>query len=64
MEGYNDSAGIKRIEIIRSGAGGDMLSSEDVIAYISDMRLDTDKPIYKPDDISGIISFIEKLIRC
>ena len=64
MEGYNDETGIKKIQIIRRVVGGEQDNSDDTIAYISDMSLNTDKPIYKPDDISGIISFIEKLIRC
>jgi len=32
-----------------------------IIAYVSDMHIDTDKPVYRPDDILGIISFIESL---
>jgi molybdopterin-guanine dinucleotide biosynthesis protein B len=59
MEGYNDEIGIKKIQIIRSCIGGDQDNSSDTIAYISDMSLDTDKPIYRPDDIEAIGSFIE-----
>ena len=58
MEGYNES-NIKKIQIIRHGIGGMDLFSDEIIAYISDMTLGTDKPVYNPDDISGIISFIE-----
>ena len=30
---------------------------------LSDMDLDTEKEVYRPDDISGILSFIEKLTQ-
>ncbi|MFC1508145.1 molybdopterin-guanine dinucleotide biosynthesis protein B [Candidatus Omnitrophota bacterium] len=59
MEGYNDATGIKKIQIIRRVIGGQTDYSDDTIAYLSDISLDTDKPIYSPDDIKGIISFIE-----
>ena len=61
MEGYNHESGIKKMQIIRRDIDGTPLASNEIIAYISDMPLDTDKPVYKPDDISGIISFIETL---
>ena len=61
MEGYNNESGIKKIQIIRSGIGGMDLTSDEIIAYISDVPLSTDKPVYNLDDISGIISFIETL---
>lgn len=61
MEGYSNEANIKKIQIIRSKIGGEILSTDQPIAYISDMPLKTEKPVYKLDDISGIISFIEDL---
>ena len=59
MEGYNEESGIRKIQIIRSGIGGTAFPSNEIIAYISDMSLATDKPVYKPDDFSGIVDFIE-----
>ncbi|MFC1666518.1 molybdopterin-guanine dinucleotide biosynthesis protein B [Candidatus Omnitrophota bacterium] len=59
MEGYNDGTGIKKIQIIRCVVGGQTDHSDDILAYLSDISLDTDKPIYRPDDIRGIVSFIE-----
>ena len=61
MEGYNNEPGIKKIQIIRSGIREMDSPLDEIIAYISDMPLDKDKPVYNLDDISGIISFIETL---
>lgn len=61
MEGYNNEAGINKIQIIRSGIGEVDSPLDEIIAYISDMSLDKDKPVYHPDDISAIASFIETL---
>jgi len=60
-EGYNDEPDIKKIQIIRSGIGEMDFTPDGIIAYVSDMYIDTDKPVYHPDDIPGIISFIEGL---
>ena len=60
MEGYNNEFGIKKMQIIRSSIEDAVLSSDEIIAYVSDMTLNTDKPVYKPDDIKSIISFIER----
>ncbi|MFH1848327.1 MAG: molybdopterin-guanine dinucleotide biosynthesis protein B [Candidatus Omnitrophota bacterium] len=59
-EGYSDDGGINKIQIARKEIGGDIVISDEIIAYVSDMDIDTDKPIYDPNDIEGIISFIEK----
>lgn len=61
MEGYNNEPGIKKIQIIRSGIREMDSPLDEIIAYISDMPLSKDKPVYNLDDISGIISFIETL---
>ena len=62
-EGYSDEEGINKIQIIRKDIGGNLLNSDDIIAYVSDMNLDTNKPIFKPNDIIGIVTFIENLIK-
>jgi molybdopterin-guanine dinucleotide biosynthesis protein B len=61
MEGYNNESGIEKIQIIRSLVVSKVICPEEIVAYISDMPLNTDKPVYKPDDIPGIISFIESV---
>lgn len=62
MEGYSNEPDIKKINIIRQGIGKTDPDSDETIAYVSDTELKTDKPVYKPEDISGIISFIETLL--
>jgi len=59
LEGYKDEADIDKIQIMREKIGGELLTTTDILAYVSDMKLETNKPIYNPDDISGIVSFIE-----
>ena len=61
MEGYNNEPGIKKIQIIRKGIGKMDSPLDEIIAYISDMPLNKDKPVYNLNDISGIISFLETL---
>jgi len=61
MEGYNNLSGIRKMQVIRSSTGQKALSYDEIIVYISDVALNTDRPVYNPDDISGIVSFIESL---
>jgi len=61
MEGYNNEIDIKKIQIIRKEIDSSESSSPEIIAYISDVALATDKPVYQPDDIPGIASFLESL---
>lgn len=63
MEGYNNETGTKKIEIIRKGIGRMDSAVDNVIAYVSDMKVDAERPVYEPHDASGIISFIEGLIK-
>ena len=60
-EGYNDATDSRKIQVFRSEIGGDVFESDTIIAYVSDTPLETDKPLYGPDDIEGIIDFIESL---
>ena len=50
-------------ELVFKEIGNFKLLREKVIAYVSDMHLDIDKPIYSAEDISGIINFIEDYRR-
>jgi len=60
MEGYKES-GIATMQIIRKGIGGEIIESDEIIAYISDMALEAEKPVFSPDEISEISSFIISL---
>jgi len=60
MEGYNEVGGIDKVQVFREEIGGDILSSEDVKGYVSDAKIKTSKPVYNPDDITGIIEWLIK----
>lgn len=62
MEGYNSDSGIKKMQVFRKIIGGPVLSSREIIGYVSDDSLRTDKPVHGADDIQGIVSFIEVLM--
>ena len=64
VEGYNYDPSVKKMVLVRSGIGEldpPLDEAEEIVAYVSDLPLDTDLPVYGPDDVSGIISFLEKL---
>ncbi len=65
MEGYREEPDIRRIHIVssRTGITDSDLLFDHVVAYVSDIPLRIKKPIYTPDDIPGIISFIEKMLK-
>ena len=58
MEGYNSEKGIKKIHIIRRAIGSIEIPKDDIIAYVSDMPLETEKKVFSPDDIPAIADFI------
>ena len=60
-EGYNNVSGIRRIEIVRKGIGRMDSSPDDVVAYVSDMDIDTGRKVFSPDDIPAIADFVEGL---
>ena len=60
-EGYNDATDIKKIQVFRDQIGGEVFSGGEIVAYVSDAKLQVDKPVFGPDDIEGIIGFIESL---
>jgi len=59
MEGYNSDSNIKKMQVFRKIIGGHVLSSPEIVGYVSDDSPRTDKPVYGVDDILGIVSFIE-----
>lgn len=61
MEGYKKEPGIKKIQVLRNEAGGNIITSNEIIAYITDMDIETDKRVLNVNDIEGMISFIEKI---
>ena len=63
MEGYNDASGVEKMEVVREGIGRLETIPEKVIAYVSNMELDTEKRIFPPDDVPAIADFIETFAR-
>lgn len=61
LEGYHNASEIDKVQIIRSGIGEMDAPVDGIVAYLSDLPLSKDKPVYKLDDISGIVSFVEGL---
>ncbi len=61
IEGYNDESEIKKIEIVRKEIGKMDSDIDGVIAYVSDMHLETERRVFGPDDISAVADFIETL---
>jgi len=62
-EGYNNEPFVKKIQVVRKGIEASLLDSEDIIAYISDRELNTDKLVLSLNDVSGIILFIENIVK-
>jgi molybdopterin-guanine dinucleotide biosynthesis protein B len=61
MEGYNNVSGIRRIVIIRKGIGRMDSGPDNVVAYVSDMNIDTEKRVFSLDDVPAIADFVEGL---
>jgi molybdopterin-guanine dinucleotide biosynthesis protein B len=61
MEGYHEVAALRKIVIIRDGIGPMEALAENVIAYLTDTELSTDKPVLDLNDTAAIVSFIETL---
>ncbi len=58
MEGYSNEPGVKKIELVRKGIGRIDSNPDEVIACVSDMELETEKKVFRPDDIPAIADFI------
>lgn len=58
LEGFKDSPHPK-IEVVRREVSkSPVCSDKTVLAYVSDMRLDTDLPIFSPEDAEDVADFI------
>lgn len=62
-EGFGGESGIAKMIVLRKGVEGYTPSPQDnILAWVSDVEQKTDKPVFKPDDISAIADFIEQLL--
>jgi len=58
MEGYSDEPGIKKIELVRKGIGRIDPKPSGIIACVSDIEIETEKKVFRPDDIPVMADFI------
>ena len=62
-EGFSEEKEVAKIVILRKGISHYIQSpQDDVLAVVSDFEIKADKPVFKPDDVSGIADFIEQLL--
>ncbi len=62
-EGFSEEKEVAKIVVLRKGISDYVQSPQDnILALISDFEIKADKPVFKPDDVSGIADFIEQLL--
>ena len=62
-EGFSEEKEVTKIVVLRKGISDYVQSpQDDILALISDFEIKTEKPVFKPDDVSGIADFIEQLL--
>ncbi|MFH1941885.1 MAG: molybdopterin-guanine dinucleotide biosynthesis protein B [bacterium] len=60
IEGLREEPEIEKIELLRKGVNEiKEANPEETIAYVCDYRLNTEKPVFDPDDVEKIVRFIE-----
>jgi hypothetical protein len=60
VEGYKGDKTIKKIEVLKKGISENMgIPTEELFAVISDFDVDTDKPVFQPDQVDQIADFIQ-----
>jgi len=62
-EGFGKEKGVDKILVLRKGVSERVpYPQDDILALVSDFEVEVEKPIFKPDDVSGIADFIEQLL--
>ena len=62
-EGFSQEKGVAQIVVLRKGVSDYAQSrQDDILALVSDFDIKADKPVFNPDDVSGIADFIEQLL--
>jgi molybdopterin-guanine dinucleotide biosynthesis protein MobB len=60
VEGFRKEKGLEKIEVLRKGKNEKVKGPlEDLIAVVSDGKVDVDKPVFHPDQISELANFLE-----
>jgi len=62
-EGFGKEEGIDKILVLRKGISERVLyPQDDTLAMVSDIDIEAEKPIFQPDDVSGIADFTEQIL--
>ncbi len=62
-EGFSEEKEVAKIVILRKGDSEQVQSpQDDILALVSDFEIKADKPVFNPDDVSGIADFIGQLL--
>jgi len=61
VEGGSRAPGLKKIEVRRRGIPAKPVGPlREVVAFVSEDRIDSDKPVFRPSDVSRIAGFIDR----
>lgn len=64
IEGLKAEPTVKKIETLRKGISESVETPPDELAaVVADLPLEIEKPVFPPNDINGIVRFIEDLIK-
>ena len=62
-EGFSEDKEVAKIVVLRKGVSDYVKSpQDDILVLVSDFEIKADKPVFNPDDVSGIADFIEQLL--
>ncbi len=62
-EGFSEETEVAKIVVLRKGISDYVQSpQDDILTLVSDFEIKADKPVFNPDDVSGIADFIEQLL--
>lgn len=64
LEGLGTEKGVAKVEVVRRGISEGLESApEELVACITDIELKTPCPVFRPDEIEVIASFLEDLTK-
>ena len=62
-EGFSEEKDVAKIVVLRKGISHYVQSpTDDILAVVGDFEIKADKPVFNPEDVSGIADFIEQLL--
>jgi molybdopterin-guanine dinucleotide biosynthesis protein B len=63
VEGFKADKTIKKIEVLKKGISEDLeIPAEELVAVVSDFAIDTDNPVFQPDQIDQIADMIQSSV--